>query len=149
MEPIAAQLRESRRQIVELARATPAEAWSQPSPNPNWTYRDLLAHLAVGDWVCQTVLRAATSKEPLDMAAFADVDSPNALLLEERVGRSVEELIAEVAQEAEETQELLANLTEDDEVRTQEDAPMSLGEYLGGFPEHDQQHLADLRSALK
>ena len=59
VEPIAAQLRESRRGIVEVARTIPEGAWSRPSHDPGWSYRDLLTHLAVGDWVCQAVLRAA------------------------------------------------------------------------------------------
>jgi len=149
VEPVVAQLRESRRQIVELARSIPAEAWSKPSPDEGWTHKDTLTHLATGDWVCQTVLRAAVANEPLDMAAFADIDAGNARRLEERAGRTVEELIAEVEAEGAETQELLARLTEADEERRQEDAPMSLGEYLRMFPQHDQGHLADLRTALE
>ena len=60
----------------------------------------------------------------------------------------MQELIAEVAAEGEETQELLGRLDEADEERRQEDAPMSLGEYLRFFPTHDRDHLAQLRTAL-
>ncbi len=149
VEPIAAQLRESRRQIADVARSIPDEAWGGPTLLEGWTNKDLLAHLATGDWVCQTVLRAAVANEPLDMAAFADIDAGNARRLEERAGRSVEELIAEGEAKGAETQELLARLTEADEERRQEDAPMSLGEYLRMFPQHDQGHLAELRAALE
>ena len=109
VEPVAARLREGRAQIVELARSIPPEAWPRPSPNSGWTYRDLLVHLAVGDWVCQTVLRAVVANERLDVAAtFASVDAGNERLRQERASRSIEELIAEVEAEGEETQELLA-----------------------------------------
>ncbi len=149
VEPIAAQLRESRREIAETARSIPDMTWTRPSPDPGWSYRDLLTHLAVGDWVCQAVLRAAVGGEPFDMSITTQLDERNAQMIEERRGRSLQELIAEVAAEGEETQELLAQLTEADEERRQEDAPMSLGEYLGFFPTHDRDHLAQLRTALQ
>ena len=148
VEPIAAHLRESRREVAEVARAVPEVAWGRPSPDPGWSYRDLLAHLAVGDWVCQTVLRAAVGGEPFDMTITTQLDDRNARMIEERKGRSVQELIAEVAAEGQETQELLGRLDEADEERRQEDAPMSLGEYLRFFPTHDRDHLAQLRTAL-
>ena len=148
VNPIAAQLSESRRAIEEVARTIPEEAWLRPSPDPGWTYKDLLTHLAVGDWVCQMVLRAAVSGEPFDMSITAQLDQRNAQLIQERNGRSVLELVAEVAAEGEETQELLAQLTGAHEELGQEGAPMSLGEYLRSFPQHDSGHLAQLRTAL-
>ena len=57
-------------------------------------------------------------------------------------------VLAEVQAEGEETQELLARLTDDDENRTQNDTPMSLGEYLRGFPNHDREHEVELATAL-
>ncbi len=197
VEPIAAQLRESRAQIIALAGSAPAEAWSKPSPNEGWTCKDLLAHLATGDWVCQTVLRAAVGDEAADLEVPRDLDAMsrgnarllkeratwsveellqevqalraavgneaadpevvrgldaisrgNARLLEERATCSVEELLREVQAEGEETQELLARLTEAHEPLSVRDAPMSLGEYLRGFPNHDRRHLAELRRGL-
>ncbi len=94
------------------------------------------------------MLRAAVGGEPFDMAITTQLDDRNARMIEERKGRSVQELIAEVAAEGEETQELLGQLDEADEERRQEDAPMSLGEYLRFFPTHDRDHLAQLRTAL-
>ncbi len=149
VEPIATQLRESRREIAEVARTIPEGAWSRPSPDPGWSYRDLLAHLAAGDWVCQTVLRAAVGGERFDMTITTQLDDQNARVIEERKGRSVQELIAEVAAEGEGTQELLGQLNEADEERRQEDAPMSLVEFLRFYPTHDRDHLAQLRTALQ
>ena len=148
VKPIAAQIREGRAQVIRAARQMLPELWRTPSPLPGWSYQDVLAHLAVGDWVCQTVLRAATANERLDMAAIADLDGTNERYRQERSGRSVEELLKEVETEGDETQELLSRLTEADEHRTQEDAPVSLGEYLRTFPGHDQEHLAQIRAAL-
>lgn len=149
VEPIAAQLRESRGQIAEVARAIPAEKWVESSPDPNWSYKDVLAHLATGDWVVQTVLGAVVANRPLDLAFLDGLDGGNARLLAERAGRSVDELVAEALAEGEETQGLLAGLTEGDEERRQEGAPMSLAEYLRLFPGHERGHLADLHTALE
>ncbi len=148
VEPIAAQLRESRAQIAEVARSFPADAWERPSPTEGWTYKDILAHLAVGDWLCQTVLRAAISKEPLNRDLFADINSQNERYRLERVGRSVDDLIAEVEAEGEDTQSLLARLTEAHEATRLGARPKGLVQYLRHFPRHDRQHLDDLRAAL-
>ncbi len=148
VQPIADELRQSRWEIARVARQVPPELWNVPSPLEGWSYRDLLAHLAVGDWVCQSILRAVIANERVDLAVLAQLNDRNEQYRREREGRSVDELIAEVEAEGEETQELLAGLSEEDEQRKQEDAPMSLGEYLRMFPDHDRDHLAQLRKAL-
>ncbi len=83
------------------------------------------------------------------MTITTQLDERNAQMIKARRGRSLQELIAEVAAEGKETEELLAQLTEADEERRQEDAPMSLCEYLRFFPTHDRDHLAQLRTALQ
>ena len=147
--PSAEQLRQSRTEIARAARQLLPEHWGMPSPLEGWSYRDLLAHLAVGDWVCQSILSAAVAGRPADLSILNQLDERNEQLRREREGRSIEELIAEVESEGEETQELLARLTEEDESRKQEGAPMSLDEYLRMFPGHDRRHLEELRTALE
>ncbi len=152
VQPIAGELQESRAQIVEVARSMAEQAWTRPSPNPGWSYRDLLVHLAVGDWVCQIVLEALTTDQPLNIGEVASLDwvsQGNAERLKERENHTIDKLIAEAEAEGEETQELLARLSEADESRTQEGAPVNLGDYLRGFPGHDGTHLAELRTALE
>ncbi len=149
VQPIADELHKGRWEIARVARQIPAELWNVPGPLEGWTYKDLLAHLAVGDWVCQTILRAVVANERADLAVLAQLNDRNEQYRREREGRSVDELIAEVEAEGEETQELLAGLSDADEQRKQEDAPMSLGEYLRMFPGHDREHLAQLRKAME
>ncbi len=150
VEPVARELREGRGEIVRTARRLLPEQWTMPCPLEGWTYKDLLAHLATGDWVFQTVLRAATNNELLDLAKINldYVNAGNARLLEERKGHPPEDLIAELETESAETQELLAKLSDADEGRTQEGAPMSLAEALRQFPGHDRDHLEQLKTAL-
>jgi uncharacterized protein (TIGR03083 family) len=151
VRPIAEQLLEGRREMAALARSVPDDAWSSPSPLEGWTYKDLLAHLASGDWVCQTVLSAVTGGEPVDIGKLNldFVNLENARMLKERQGRSVGELIDEMEEESEDTRALLARLTDEDESRKQDDAPMSLGQYLQGFPGHDRTHLEQLRTVFE
>ena len=150
VEQPAAALRESRSEIVRTARKLLPEHWSMPSPLDGWTYKDLLAHLATGDWVIQTVLEAVTASRPIDLALvnLDFVNAGNAQRLAERTDRTPEELIAEVAAQGETTQELLAQLSDVHEGLTQEGAPMSLGDALRAFPGHDRDHLAQLSTAL-
>ena len=152
VEPVAAELRETRSQIVRKANQIPDEVWALPSPLPEWSYKDLLAHLATGDWVCHIILRTIMANEVLDLGTVANLDwvaRGNAERLAERKGRPAQALIAEVRTRSEETQELLGQLTDADEERTQEGAPMTLGQYLKGFPGHDRDHLAQLETALQ
>jgi uncharacterized protein (TIGR03083 family) len=145
-------MRETRGQIVRKANQVPDEVWALPSPLPEWSYKDLLAHLASGDWICQIILRTTLANEQLDLGTIANLEwvtQGNAERLEERKQRPARELIEEVRAHSEETQELLSQLTEQDEGRTQEGAPMTLGAYLKGFPGHDRDHLAQLETALQ
>jgi uncharacterized protein (TIGR03083 family) len=152
VEPVAAELRETRGQIARKANQVPDEVWALPSPLPDWSYKDLLAHLATGDWVCHIILRTIMANERLDLGTVANLDwvaQGNAGRLAQRKERTPRELIEEVRSHSEETQELLSKLTDADEQRTQEGAPMTLGAYLRGFPDHDRGHLAQLETALQ
>lgn len=144
VEPIAAKLRDTRREIVVVAESTPDGAWEETSPLDPWTYKDLLAHLATGDWVCQSVLNMVVHGTEFD---FQGPDDGNARFVQERREMPVAELIAEVEAEGEETQELLSQLKDEHQGLTREGARMNLGDYLRGFPGHDEQHLAQLRTA--
>ena len=149
VEPIAAQLGESRAEIARTARRFLPDLWTMPSPLPGWTYKDLLAHLAVGDWVCQSILQAVVANKAADLSILNQLNERNEQYRRERAATSVEELIAELEAEGEETQELLSKLSDADEDRKQEGAPMSLGQYLkDAFPGHDRDHLDQLRTAM-
>jgi hypothetical protein len=152
VEPIAAELRLTRHEVVRAATQYLPEFWGWMSPLPGWTYKDLLAHLATGDWILQQVLREIIEGRRIDVATVTNLDwvnAGNAQRVEERRGRTPEELMSEVEAESEETQELLSRLREDQEDLKQDDAPMTLGQYLAMFPDHDREHLVQLRVALE
>ena len=151
LAPTAARLRESREELLELVRRLSPADWGRPTPNEGWTYKDILAHLASSDASdLHIVLRAVIARERVDPTLLSDPDARNARNVEERRGRSVEELIAELEADGEETQQLLSQLRPGDENLRQDDIPMSLGEGLGNDPGgHDREHLAHLRVALE
>ena len=152
VKPIAKTLRESRGQVIRAARQMFPEHWRMPSLLPGWSYQDILAHMGKGnDQLLQKILRSVVARERLDASILnVDTNAANARGVEERRGRSVEELIAELEEAGEEIQELLSGLTEADEELGQDDLPMSLGEFLRQVQaeDHDREHLAQLRPAL-
>ena len=94
VEPIAAQDRAVREELLEFVRTIPAGDWSRPSGLEDWTLKDLLAHLAGGTGKnFQTILEAVVKQEPLDPAVLADPDERNRADVEERKGHTVAELI--------------------------------------------------------
>ena len=126
-----------------------------PSPLAGWTYKDLLAHLASGEWVFQTMLRdvLGIEKSLPKNATMAYVDEGNAQRLAERKDTSVEDLIAETEAEGEETQGLLLKVTDAVDPamvvwhRPNGD-PVTLEQWVTGFPQHDVSHGAQLKTAL-
>ncbi|MEX2159508.1 MAG: maleylpyruvate isomerase N-terminal domain-containing protein [Dehalococcoidia bacterium] len=147
VEPIATELRFTRGEIANAARLMLPDIWGWLSPLPGWTYKDLLAHCAIGDWVCQTLLRAAVAGEQIDLRFLDQLNESNQRLVDERKERTPEELIAELEAESEKTQALLAQLSEEHDGLKPEGAPMSLGAFLRDFHSHDLGHLAQLKTA--
>ena len=152
VEPVAEQLKENRAQVLEFARSLPPEAWGRPTSNDGWSCKDVLAHIGGGnDRMFQTILRSVIEREPLDPSILTiDTDTENARGVEERRGRTPDELIAELDEAGEEIQELLSGLTDVHKELRQDGFPMSLGEFLQlvQTESHDLEHLAQIRAAL-
>lgn len=150
VEPLAEANRESRAQLVRVARQVPDQLWPQPSPLPNWSYKDVLAHVA-GDTgkTFLRILRSVVAREPVESALLGPPDERNERDVETRRERSVDELIDEIEADTEELQDLLSRLTEEDKDLRQENLPMSLGEGLSNEPGgHYRTHMAHLQAAL-
>lgn len=143
--PIAARLRQSRSDIAAFARSAPADVWDRPSANDGWTNKDILAHLATGHWVIQSLIEHVLAGRPFQ---FYGPDEGNAERIAGRRAVAVSDLIAEVEAEGDETQELLSRLTEAHRDFRREGAPRTFGENLSAFPEHEYHHLDQLRAAL-
>ena len=155
VEGPAKQMRESRIEVRRTAEKLLPELWTMPSPLEGWTYKDLLAHLASGEWVVQMMLRTVLGieKELPEQASLEFVNDGNAERLAARKDTSIEELIAEITSTGEATQDLLSKLTENTQPslavwhRPNGD-PVTLEQWLTGFPQHDVTHGAQLKTAL-
>lgn len=126
--------------------------WEHPSPVPGWSNRQLLAHLATGDWVLQQHLRHVI--EHGSLAAWPDVDAGNAERVRERRFSTHAALVEEYLSMRHETLLLMTRLK-----------PKQLGlrmsfwwqaqpnehtllEYLQHFPAHERAHREQLRPAM-
>ena len=127
--------------------------WRRPSPLPDWSYRDLLTHIATGDWVLQAHLRQII--EHGSVGPWPDVAGGNAERIAERRRTTEARLAEEYLSMRHETLQLLARLKPEHlrlkiELRWQ---PLpndhTMLEYLDGFDFHDQQHREQLRGAMR
>lgn len=127
--------------------------WERPSPVPGWSYRQLFAHISVGDWVLQGHLRHIV--EHGSVAAWPNIDAGNAERVAERAHSTHERLTEEYLSMRHETLRLLSQLQPAHlELRISfwwEPAPNehSVVEYLAGFHLHDRAHREQLRGAMK
>ena len=151
VEPVAERSAASRAELLAYARGVPVQAWDTPSPNPGWSCKDLLAHVA-GDKGYLMILRAAVERTRLDPAQFTpeEGERANARDVAERQGRTVADLITEIESDGETRLDLLSRLTDADRDLRQKEFPLSLGGVFETEPGgHDREHLAQLRTALE
>lgn len=128
--------------------------WERPSPLAGWSFRNLLAHIATGDWVLQTHLRALLERgQP---APWPDVAAGNAERIESRKFTTWQRLTDEYLSSRHETMLLLASLKEEHlrapiELRWEppERRAATVLDYLTRFPAHDRTHREQLRAAMK
>jgi uncharacterized protein (TIGR03083 family) len=151
VEPYAKRWRDARAEVLEFARSAPADAWSRPSPLEGWSCKDLLAHIAANTGRnTHRLSEDVLARRPIDIAALtAEVDGINAVDVESRRSRSVDELIAELEDEGEAWQDLLTGFSNEDKDYAPEGAPFSVSAYFEqAAGTHDREHLEQLRSAL-
>ena len=130
-----------------------SDVWEQPSPLPEWSFRQLLAHIATGDWVLQLHLRSLIDEgRP---AEWPDVAAGNARMIEERRFSTERALVEEYLSMRHETMLLLAQLKPRhlaEKIRAWWEATPNehtVLEYLDGFESHDRLHREQLRPAMK
>lgn len=127
--------------------------WERPSPLPGWSFRQLLMHVATGDWVLQGHLRHIIEHDAVE--AWPDIDAGNARLLDERRHSTARALTEEYLSMRHETMVLLSQLKPKHlDLKIElwwERTPneQTVLHYLNGFERHDGQHLEQLRPAMR
>jgi uncharacterized protein (TIGR03083 family) len=135
--------------LVAIARGAEPSRWSNPSPYPGWTYKDLLAHLATGYTVRLGQLRDLLEKgQP---GPEPDADAANAENIARHRESSPEALVEEMVRQRSEVRRLMGLLRPEHlEVRAAvhrpgqppQDGPFL--EALQHWHEHDLAHAAEL-----
>ena len=127
--------------------------WERPSPLPDWSFRQLLMHIATGDWVMQRHLRHVIEHDAA--APWPDVRTGNAERLEERRNATDRALTEEFLSMRYETLLLFSQLTPKHlDLRIMfvwEPSPneRTILEYLLFFERHDRTHRDQLRPAMR
>ncbi len=127
--------------------------WERPSSLPGWTYRQLLAHIATGDWVLQGQLRQII--ETNAVGDWPDVAAGNAQRLAERAHSTDRALTEEYLSVRHETVVLLSQLTPAhlalprDFWWEPERRETTVLDYLQSFAMHDHTHREQLRPAMR
>ncbi len=141
-------LQAAEERLHRVVKRIDAHRWDESSPNEGWTYKDLVAHLATGDWVCQILVRGVLATG--SVSTGHDVDAGNAERIEARRSKPVDELIQERRAHREETLSLVARLTEE-HLNAPIDLPWEdmtapFSRYLLGFAAHDLRHTFELEA---
>jgi uncharacterized damage-inducible protein DinB len=131
--------------------------WEMRSPVPEWTFRELLAHIATGDWVFQTHLRSLIERGRVADAPVASpqVAAGNATLVRGRQQSPHATLTEEYLSMRHETLRLLASLGPKDLAQPftmwwEADAPTrTVLDYVLFFPAHEATHREQLRPAMR
>jgi hypothetical protein len=128
--------------------------WERQARGLEWTYRELLSHIASGDWVLQSHLRHILDHGKV--AAWPDIDAGNAQRLDERRFTNDRTLAEEYLSQRHETLRLISQLGQqhlrleiDLWFREKRPEPYTVLDYLLGFEGHDRTHAEQLRPAMK
>ncbi len=135
----------------DLLRAVDAVAdddWDQPSPDPGWTYRDVLAHVVSNELRVHTRLRSALGQtDEAEQRAINDINGWNERQVESRRGRPVPELVDELATRRQETLRLLDAFTShylSTPITLADGGTCNVLEYIQMFTEHISEHAGQL-----
>ncbi len=127
--------------------------WEEESGDPGWTYRDLLAHLASNDLRMQTRLRDVLGEgDEAEMEALKDIHGWNRSAIDERRGRSVRELVEELAANRRDTLRVLSRLRPEhlpQAIRYVEAGEVSVIDYIDRPFAHEARHAAQLVPATR
>ena len=143
-------LDEAHADLLAVVSGLTAEQAARPTPNVNWTVKDVLAHLAGTERGHQQVIRALLAGEVAGQAGF-DLDTFNQADVAPREGWTLAKLLEDLNASHTSTLALLKSLGGDDWDRA--------GYHPGGFDStvegtfrviaiHERRHTKDIRVAL-
>lgn len=157
------ELHRHRNQFEVFCRSLNGEELAALVPNSPWTVKDYIAHLATIDGLIAYTFQAAVGRgdvPPMDVPPTQpmDIDDWNALIVQARRDRSVDELLAEAATHRERMAGCFALLGDEQldaaimfgarKATGLPDVPVPLREVLWAIAVHDPNHTADMLRAI-
>jgi uncharacterized protein (TIGR03083 family) len=128
-------------------------AWGEPSPAAGWTNLDLLAHVVSNELRAHARLRSLFGETPADeLAAINDIDAWNQRQVESRRGRTVRQLVDEMAANRYQTLRLLARVRAEHlsrPITLADGSGIPVAEYIAMFTGHECAHAGQLVSASR
>ena len=136
------------RDLLRAVDSVPDNAWDQPSPEPGWTRRDVLAHIASNELRVHARLRSIFGQaDNAELKAINDIDGWNQREVEARRGRSVPDLMDELAAHRRETLRLLSAFDPvhlSTPIALADGSTCSVLEYTQMFTDHISEHAGQL-----
>jgi uncharacterized protein (TIGR03083 family) len=141
------------RELLRVVDSLSDNAWQEPGPDPGWTHRDILAHVASNDIRVHARLHALLGEpDEARLRAVNDLDGWNQRMVEERRDRSVHQLIDEFAANRHETLRLLSRVRPEHlstPITMTDGSTCNLLEYIAMITEHEAEHAGHLDPASK
>ncbi len=144
----------ARRRLIQMVESLPSTQWLRESAAPDWSRRDVLAHLAASDRRYHDVLIAALNGSPLEdwapdpASPGPELDRANAIGTERYVGQPVTQLAAQLQAGSEKSTKLFAALSEDHVLMRMGFAGNALS-LLEAWASHDNGHADDIINGPK
>ena len=144
----------SRDGFLRVVYSVAEDAWDEEAAaDPGWTHKDILAHVAANDLRSQGRLRVVLGEgDEADLQPLNDTDNWNQRQVDERRGRSPQELVNELVANRRETLRLLINLKPQHlsaTVTRGDGSTPSVLDYLDMFGEHESMHASQLVPASR
>jgi len=141
-------LHTTHRDLLRAVDSVADEAWDEPSPDPDWTYRDVLAHVASNELRVHARLRSVFGQaDEAELKAINDIDGWNQREVEARRGHSVPALVDELATHRRETLRLLSAFRPkhlSTPIALADGSTCSVLEYTEMFTQHQSEHAGQL-----
>jgi uncharacterized protein (TIGR03083 family) len=141
-------LHAAHRELLAAVDSVADDAWDEPSPDAGWTYRDVLAHVASNELRVHARLRSVFGQtDEAELRAINDIDGWNQREVETRRGRSVPDLVDELATHRRETLRLLAGFRPEHlstPITMADASTCNVLEYIEMFTHHVSEHAGQL-----
>ncbi len=147
---IAAYIGDARKDLIDLLQSLEPKHLSLPTCNEEWCVKDVVAHLVDADGGLRR-LADLISKGELRATPGRDMNEHNRKQVESRRGRSLQELLAEMAQGRVATLSFLEALEEgllDRSGQLRAGVELTVEQIIRRIGDHDKLHSEDIRKAI-